>query len=442
VPSVKADAFIARVRARIESSPMLTRFLQAAAWSLVGIVASRAATIVASIVAARWLDRESFGALGIVQSTLGMFQVVANLGLGLTATKFVAELRESDPARAGRIVGLSQLAALVLGAITALAVAVAARPLAESALAQPRLAHALALSAPLVLFGSIAGTQFGVLAGFGAFRRLAAVHAVSALGTIVFVVSGVVAFGLNGAIKGLIAAVMVQVLAGWIAVRLEAKSQGVHIDHAGGLRETDVIGKFSLPAALASLVATPAVWASQAFLVRQPGGLGDMAVLNAANQWFNVMTVLPLILAQPSVSILAERYASGDRAGARRLIAGVMKLSAVAAGALALICSANSRLIMGLYGADYVSHANVLIVALLAGFLFVVQSPVGNLVAASGRMWLGLAMNVAWGAALLGAAVLFGGHGALGIAAARAIAYLLHLAWSFGAMLVLLRKPV
>lgn len=439
---MRIDAVIGRARTRIENSPLLTRLLQAAAWSLVGVAASRAATIVASIVAARWLDRESFGALGIIQSTLGMFQVVANLGLGLTATKFVAELREKDPARAGRIVGMSQLAALVLGAMTALALVLAARPLAEWALAQPSLASVLALSAPLILFGSIAGTQLGILAGFAAFRRLAAVLAVSALGTIVFVVTGVVAFGLSGAIGGLIAALVVQTLAGWIAVRREARSQGVHIDHAGGLREIGVVGRFSLPAALASLVATPAIWASQAILVRHTGGLADMAVLNAANQWFNVMSVLPLILAQPSVSIFAERLASGDRAGAGRLILGVIKVSAVAAGALALICSAGSRLIMGFYGSDYVSHASVLVVSVLAGFLFVVQSPVGNLIAASGRMWLGLAMNVAWGAALLGAAFVLSGYGALGIAAARAIAYLIHLAWSLCAMLVLLRKPV
>jgi len=442
VSSVRIGAFVARSRARVENSPMLKRLLQATAWSLAGVAVSRAALIVASIVAARWLDRESFGALGIIQSTLGMFQLVANLGLGLTATKFVAELRQTDPARAGRIVGMSQLAAFVLGTVTALAVAVAAKPLADSALAQPGLARVLALSAPLVFFGSIAGTQLGILAGFGAFRRLAAVQAVSALGTLVFVVTGVVEFGLNGAIGGLIAAIAVQAFAGWIAVRHEAKSQGVRIDHVGGLRETGVIGRFSIPATLASLVATPAVWASQAILVRNPGGLGDMAVLNAANQWFGVMSVLPMILAQPSVSILAERYSSGDRAGAGRLIMGVMKLSAVASGTLALVFAASSPLIMRLYGPVYAEHANVLNVSLLAGFLFVVQSPVGNLVVASGRMWLGLAMNVAWGAALLGAAFMLGGYGALGIAAARAIAYLLHLAWSFGAMLVLLRKAV
>ncbi len=53
------------------------------------------------------LGKEEFGKLGIVQSTVGMFQVFAGFGLGLTATKYVAEFRDSDPAKTGRIIGLS-----------------------------------------------------------------------------------------------------------------------------------------------------------------------------------------------------------------------------------------------------------------------------------------------------------------------------------------------
>lgn len=438
---MKINGLAGRLRARVDESPILARMLHAAAWSLVGIAISRAATIVAFVIAARRLDRDSFGALGIIQSTLSMFQVVGNLGLGLTATKFVAQLRSSDPARAGRIIGISQVSAIVLGTLAAVAVVLAAKPLAELALAQPQLAPLLVLSAPLVLLSSVTATQLGVLAGLGAFKRIASVYAMSAIGTIFFVVIGVVRFGLTGAIGGLIAALLVQALAGWIAVRHETTLQHTPVDYRGGLRETRVIGQFGLPAALASLVATPAFWASQAFLVRRPGGLADMAVLNAANQWFAVMSFLPLILAQPSVSILAERYGSGDRAGARRLIAAVMRLSAVTAGSAAILFSLASRLIMRLYGPAYASQSIVLVVSVVGGFLFVVQSPVGSLVAASGRMWLGLAMNIAWGAALLGASSVFGAYGALGIAGARALAYLLHLAWSAVAMAILLRQP-
>src|ERR1022692_3038167 len=42
----------------------------------------------------------------MIQSTVGMLGIFAGLGLGITATKYVAELRSHDPERAGRIIAL------------------------------------------------------------------------------------------------------------------------------------------------------------------------------------------------------------------------------------------------------------------------------------------------------------------------------------------------
>ena len=53
----------------------------------------------------------------MIQSTVGMFGVFAGFGLGLTATKHVAEFRQSDPDRAGRIIGLSGLFAIGPGGL-------------------------------------------------------------------------------------------------------------------------------------------------------------------------------------------------------------------------------------------------------------------------------------------------------------------------------------
>src|ERR1700688_3805570 len=82
-------------------------------WSLAGAVVSRGFLLAASVACARFLGREGFGALGMIQSTAGMFGVFAGLGLGLTATKYVSEFRRRDPAKAGRILALSASAAFV-----------------------------------------------------------------------------------------------------------------------------------------------------------------------------------------------------------------------------------------------------------------------------------------------------------------------------------------
>ena len=93
------------------------RFARGAAWSLIGAVISQGLTLAACILTARILGRAGFGELGIVNTTVGMFGVFAGLGLGLTATKYVAEFRANDPARAGRILALSSAVAVVAGGV-------------------------------------------------------------------------------------------------------------------------------------------------------------------------------------------------------------------------------------------------------------------------------------------------------------------------------------
>ena len=57
---------------------------------------------VLSVVVARLLGRESFGRFGIIGGTIATFTVVATMGMGIAATKLVAQNRAKDPARAGR----------------------------------------------------------------------------------------------------------------------------------------------------------------------------------------------------------------------------------------------------------------------------------------------------------------------------------------------------
>jgi len=127
------------VQRRLEASSLGLRLARGAFWSLVGAVISRVLGVLASVLVARMLGREGFGELGVIQSTVGMFGTFAGFGLGLTATKYVAEFREKDAAKAGRIMALSERIALFTGGLTAVALIVLAPWLAARTLAAPRL---------------------------------------------------------------------------------------------------------------------------------------------------------------------------------------------------------------------------------------------------------------------------------------------------------------
>ena len=61
--------------------------------------------------------------------------------------------------------------------------------------------------------------------------------------------------------------------------------------------------------------------------------------------------------------------------------------------------------------------------------LLTLQIPVGQVIAAVGRLWIGFAMNLAWAIVFLGSFFLLKEFGATGLAGALLIAYALHATW-------------
>lgn len=161
---------------RIEASDIGLRMARGLFWSMAGTVISRALMLLATILVARLLGKIEYGELGMIQSTVGMFGVFAGFGLGLTATKYVAELRESDPLRVGRILSLSTFVACFTGGLMALALLFFAPWLAEHTINAPHLVSQLRISAIVLFFSALNGAQTGALAGFEAFKDIAKIN--------------------------------------------------------------------------------------------------------------------------------------------------------------------------------------------------------------------------------------------------------------------------
>ena len=161
---------------RLASSPLASRLAQGFFWTLAGTAVARAFTLLSSILVARLLGKLGLGELGMVQNTVGIFSALAGLSMGLTATKYVAQYREEDPARAGAIVRLSILVAFWSGLLMTLAMLLLAPWFATHTLAAPHLAPVLRLGSLLLLLGAVNGAQNGALAGFEAFRSIARIN--------------------------------------------------------------------------------------------------------------------------------------------------------------------------------------------------------------------------------------------------------------------------
>jgi O-antigen/teichoic acid export membrane protein len=411
-------------QALLPHGSLRARFALGAFWSLAGAVLSRGFLLAASVVCARLLGEAGFGALGMIQSTVGMFGVFAGLGLGLTATKYVAEFRQSDPERAGRILGLSAAAAFFAGLLMAAALVLLAPFLSKTVLQAPPLAGPLALGAGLVFFGAINGAQTGALAGCEAFSAIARVNLWSGVLSFPLIVFGVASDGLSGAIAGMVAALAINWFLNHRALARECARAGIPRGLAGCGREWPILHQFCLPALLASVVVAPGLWLSSALLARQPHGYTQLGLYTAADKWRLLILFVPTSISTTTLPVLSNLYGEGDGRGFRGVFRANLLLNAGLALLLALLVALFAAPILSIYGPAFLAGRTVLIVLAFAALPGVLNTVLGQPLVAARFMWWRFAFDLLLVGSLLGLAwLLVPRWGALGLASAYAVAF-------------------
>ena len=155
-----------------DDGSLKTKIIYGIFWNFISALASQGFPLIASIIAARLLGTVGYGQLGMISSTLILFSTFAGLGLGVTATRYIAQYHIIDPKRTGRIMGITNLFGIISGIIMCIILYIMAPWLASKTLAAPGLASILRIASLLLIFNTIVGIQAGSIAGFGAFKDL------------------------------------------------------------------------------------------------------------------------------------------------------------------------------------------------------------------------------------------------------------------------------
>jgi O-antigen/teichoic acid export membrane protein len=414
----------------MNNNPMGRRLAHGAFWTLLGTIASRVLAIPVSVVLARWMGPSHYGELGVINNSVDLFIVFAGFGLGLTATKHVAELRATDPERAGRVLALSTVTAGFTATITAVVLYIAAPYLAAHTLNAPQLTGSLRIGSLILLLAAINGAQQGALYGFEAFRTTAKIQAIVGLLNLPFSLIGYWLGGLNGVLWGMVATRGADWFLRRIALLDESRKSGVPLGLKGWTQELHVLWKYSLPALLSGVMVAPVNWVCAAMLVNQPKGYAQMGIYNAANQWYGALLFLPTVLGSGLLPLLSERMGNKDSHSSGNVLLFMLRLNAVIVLPAALLGSALSPWIMRLYGPAYAHGWSTLVAVLFTAAIFAVLIPVGDVIAASGRMWTGMVMNAGWAAVFIVGTALLVHRGAFGLGLARLIAYIAHATWT------------
>jgi O-antigen/teichoic acid export membrane protein len=437
---IACPRFLRPYLAQIETSPIGYRVAKGAFWCVIGTLISRAMGVLGSIIVARVLGITIFGEFTIIQSTVGLFGTFAGLGLGITATKYVAELRESEKTRCGRIILLTLMLAFLGGLAGGITLMIGAPWLAKHTLAAPHLSVVLQTSAFLVLFSTLQSAYTGALAGFEAFKRTAWINFVGALVGTPLLVIGAWRWSLKGGVWGISAQALAGCVVAHLALVRVAKLERIPLPFGALLRrpfkelnqEFEVLWKFSLPAFLSSMLVGPVNWTCNTLLVNQPRGYSQAALLSAANQWKNLVGFVPLMLSSAIVPILARLHATGQKEDFARMLRKQVGYYGLFCGLAIIPLVICARPVMHSYGPGFVEGVPVLMLTLCSTVLTAMSNPMSKSMQSAGKAWLELGFCALWAMALLGTSIVFiPRYLAMGVAISQLVSVTAITAWQW-----------
>lgn len=403
---------------------LLRRLLRGTFWSTAATGIVSAFNLLGGIVCARVLEAKVFGQLGILQSTVGFVSLLAGLGLGTTATRFVARYLASDPAKCGRMLGGVML--IGVGTISAASVAllIGARPVAVW-LQTPELESAVRICAGWVAAMAASEMLMAILAGFESFRTMAGQSLLRGCFIFAGMVSGL-KWGLGGSLIGWTLGLLASCV---LLVRvLRDKCRAHHLTVTKpSADEARALLRYAVPTLVASLSYAPFVWIANATLVKYPGGFEQLAMLTVAYQWRGLFTYLPVSLSRVALPLLSASDSSSSDHGHRAFAVGnLLNQYAVWGVGIALLGAAG--MVLGFYGDEFLQGRWIFLLVLGGAMVGYVGNSLGSLIQARELFRLGIGGNLLSGISLAGCTFMLGERlGAAAVGVGAMVGYLLNL---------------
>lgn len=390
-------------------------------WNFVSTVASQGFPMIATIITARLLGTYGYGQLGIINSTIVLFSTFAGLGLGITATKYIAQFHQTDPERTGRIISITTIFGLISGSTMCIILFIIAPWLATNMLIAPQLTLELRIVSILLLFNTLTGIQSGIITGFGAFKNLARIAIIQGIVASSLTITGVYFFGLIGVVMALVINSVINIILYEISIKNLVKEFKIKIDYLRSWKERNIIWELSLPSMLSGVMVGPVVWIANILIVNNPGGYAQLGLFNAADQWRSALNFLPIVIGGVLLPMVSANINKENKA----LETVNVLASWIIVIIIALPLISFPEIIALLYGQGYSSMVFLQSISLmmLVSCILAYKEGIGRKLIARNLMWWGFLSNMVWGLLFLGLIIIFKNEGSLGLALSYIISY-------------------
>lgn len=412
---------------RLSSSVLAKRIMSGAFWAIFGTATGKLFVLVAGIICANILGKVGYGQFGMVRSTINLFVVFGTAGMGVTASKYIAQYKNIDKEYVGKIATITQIFALFAGCIVSILVLVFADYIASVTLKAPELTPEIRVGAILLFVTILNGAQNGILFGFEQFSSIAKNTFLASACESIFMILGAWLNGVFGAVLGFGLGYCALYLCNRISIRSTCKTYNIQRQWKSiKLSDLNVLYKFSLPAALSSILVMPAYWIVRTLIIRY-NGFGELGVYEAADQWRMIILFVPGALSQIVLPILSNVLEEDGKQSFWKVIWTNIAINAAITTFLSLVVLCCGEWLMQLNGKDFVGSDSITYLAFSTVFSSS-AAVVGNAITSRGKVWTGFVFNLAWACMFVGFSLytLRMGMASLGVAVALLAAYALH----------------
>lgn len=356
-------------------------------WNTTAVVFNQGSTFAANLLLANVLGRTGFGAYAIVLSTMQAVAQLASLGMGSTATRYVAEYRVAHRSRAEAILGFTMAVAFASAAVASLALLIGSSWIATHVLKAAQLSGLLRVAGLSTLFAVVNGYLMGALSGLERFPSLGRANAFAGLLYVSAAALGGLGWGVGGAVWGLALSGGGQTMLLYAAFKRGLEAAQL-VPHTSGLgNDRAIVTRWVVPGILGGFTSTAALWGVQALLTRSPDGLAGVAIYGAAYNLMTIVLFLPNVANSVGMTLINNVLGARDEEQYKRFFWHNMKATfgvvTIGATVLALL----GHFFLRLYGRTFEPGYLPLLILLAAAIPESVTIALSQIVLAQERIW-------------------------------------------------------
>lgn len=321
-------------------------------WAVFGNGLGHLLLLLAGIIIARFLGKDVYGEYGVVKTTMFYIASFSTLGLGFTATRFVAKYKETDDALLKGSI-YSSIGITVISSVTLCCLLfVFSTPLALY-LDEPHLSTSFRFLGIIIVVKALCTTTGAILGGTKNFKAVGINNIISGISMFLMAVVLTYIWGLNGSLMALFLSHLILCIINFIAIYNNTLKKVKHIKKVNNY---NTILRFTFPVALQELSFTVSQW-GVILLLTKFCSLGEVGLYSAAAQWNAIILFIPSLLSNVVLSYLSG---SGTQEKQKRILYIMLLVNFIATLLPFIIVYCLSDLITSFYGDTFTGMKNVM----------------------------------------------------------------------------------